>query len=188
MRKVTYGAACSLDGFIVGPAGAMDWLHWSDDVSRLMAETWSKTDAVLMGRKTCEVAAGSGDGGGGGGAMAGVEGYVFSRTLTELPAGAGATLVRTDAGAFVRELKRRTGKEMCVLGGGELARSLFEAGVIDEVGLNVHPVLLGSGVPFFRDAGRITLELAECRTLAGGCIFALYRVRRRRAGRRAAAA
>ena len=182
MRKVTYGAACSLDGFIVGPDGAMDWLHWSDDVTGLMAETWSKTDAVLMGRKTWQVAAASG--GGGGGAMPGVEGYVFSRTLAELPAGAGATLVRADAGTFVRELKRGPGKEICVLGGGELARSLFDAGVIDEVGLNIHPVLLGSGVPFFGDAGRITLELAECRTLDGGCIYALYRVRRRRAGRR----
>lgn len=178
MRKVTYGAACSLDGFIAGPGGTMDWLHWSDDVTSLMAETWSKTDAVLMGRKTWEVAAESG--GGGGGALPGVEGYVFSRTLTELPAGAGARLVRTDAGAFVRELKRAPGKEICLLGGGELARSLFEAGVIDEVGLNIHPVLLGSGIPFFRDAGRIALELAECRELAGGCIFSLYRVRRRR--------
>lgn len=186
MRKVAYGAACSLDGFIAGPGGAMDWLHWSDDVTRLLAETWSKTDAVLIGRKTWEVAAASG--GGGGGAMAGVESYVFSGTLTELPADAGATLVRTDAGAFVRQLKRRPGREICVLGGGELARSLFEAGVIDEVGLDIHPVLLGSGVPFFGDAGRIAVELAECRTLAGGCVYALYRVRRRRARRRAAKA
>lgn len=176
MRKVTYGAACSLDGFIVGADGAMDWLHWSDDVNRLMADTWSRTDAVLMGRKTWEVANASTGGGGGGDAMPGVTGYVFSRTLSELPPG-GGTLVRTDAGAFVRELKQGPGKEICVLGGGELARSLFEAGVIDEVGLNIHPVLLGAGVPFFRDAGRIALELADCRTLAGGCIYALYQVR-----------
>ena len=184
MRKVTYGAACSLDGFIAGPGGAMDWLHWSDDVSRLMAETWSKTDVVLMGRRTWEMAAESA--GGGRGAMPGVEAYVFSRTLTELPSNSGATLVRTDAGECVHELQRGPGKEICVLGGSELARSLFEAGVIDEVGLNVHPVLLGSGVPFFRDAGRITLELAECSTLDGGCIYALYRVRRRRAAPRKA--
>jgi dihydrofolate reductase len=75
-------------------------------------------------------------------------------------------------------LKQKPGKEICVLGGGDLAASLFHAGVIDEVGLNIHPVLLGSGVPFFRDAGRIGLELIESRSIAGGCVYALYRVRR----------
>jgi len=55
------------------------------------------------------------------------------------------------------------------------------AGVIDEVGLNIHPVLLGSGVPLFRDAGRrIKLALQESRVLDGGCVLATYRVRGRR--------
>ena len=175
-RKVTYGAACSLDGFIVGPDGAMDWLHWSDDVTALMNDTWSKTDAVLMGRKTWEVAAASAPQGARG--MPGVSGYVFSRTMERLPAGQDGMLVRSDAGEFVRELKQKPGKEICVLGGGDLAASLFHAGVLDEVGLNIHPVLLGSGVPFFRDAGRIGLELIESRSIAGGCVYALYRVRR----------
>lgn len=174
MRKVTYGAACSLDGFITGPNGAIDWLHWSRDVEQLMADTWSKTDTVLMGRKTWEFAAASG---GGGGEMPNISGYVFSKTLASLPGG-GGTIVKSDAGEFVRELKRQPGKEICLLGGGKLAKSLFEAGVIDEVGLNIHPVLLGSGVPFFRDAGRIGLELIESRTIAGGCVYVLYRVRR----------
>jgi dihydrofolate reductase len=63
------------------------------------------------------------------------------------------------------------------MGGGELARSLFEAGVIDEVGFNMHPVLLGSGVPLFRDAGRrIGLTLVTSRVIDGGCILATYRV------------
>jgi dihydrofolate reductase len=176
MRKVTYGAACSLDGFIAAADGAMDWLHFSKDAERIMAETWARTDAVLMGRKTWEVAVASGQGGG---AMPGVTGYVFSRTLTALPPGAGATLVSEDAGAFVRRLKRQPGKEICVLGGGELARSLLAAGVIDEIGLNMHPLLLGAGTPFFQDAGRIPLELAECRPIAGGCVLAVYRVRHR---------
>ena len=134
MRKVTYGAACSLDGFIAGPGGAMDWLHWSDDVTRLMAETWSKTDAVLIGRKTWEVSAESG--GGGEGAMAGVEGYVFSRTLTELPAGTGATLVRTERqseAAFQLDRWREVfGSRLAVevqlhhAGGHEAAKELWE--------------------------------------------------------------
>ena len=174
MRKVIYGAACSLDGFIAGPGGSLDWLHWSADVERVMAETWARTDTVIMGRKTWEVSAAMGNAGA---AIPGVSGYVCSRTLTEMPDGAGATLITSDAGDFVRQLKREPGREICVLGGGILAASLLAAGVIDEVGLNIHPVLLGSGVPFLHDAGRIGLDLAECRTLDGGCILAIYRVR-----------
>jgi dihydrofolate reductase len=182
MRKVTYGAACSLDGFIAGPNQEVDWLHMSKDVHEIMADYWARIDTLLMGRKTWEVAqamGGSGASAGDSSMMVGIESYVFSRTLSALPAGQGQ-LVRRDAGDFVRDLKRRPGKEICVFGGGELARSLFEAGVIDEVGLNVHPVLLGAGVPLFRDAGRIKLKLSECRQIASGCVYMMYRVLRPR--------
>jgi riboflavin biosynthesis pyrimidine reductase len=64
------------------------------------------------------------------------------------------------------------------MSGGDLATSLLKAGVVDEVGFNIHPVLLGAGTPAFLDAGvRATLELAECRTLDGGCVFVNYRVK-----------
>jgi dihydrofolate reductase len=65
------------------------------------------------------------------------------------------------------------------MGGGELARALFEANVIDEVGLNIHPVLLGSGIPLFLEMKcQIDLELVDCKTLKGGCVYVLYRVKR----------
>ena len=173
MRTVTYGAACSLDGFIAPTDGSMDWLHFSKDVQEFMANYWSSIDTMLMGRKTWEAAGGSSSGGGNG--MKGITTYIFSRTLERV--GGGAHLVRENAGEFVRQLKEQTGKGICVMGGGELAQSLLEAGVIDEVGLNVHPVLLGSGVPLFRDAGRrIPLQLTESRVIDGGCVLSTYRV------------
>ena len=178
MRIVTYGAACSLDGFIATSDGALDWLHFSRDVEKTMSRYWSTVDTVLMGRKTWEIAAAQGGGGDQGGSSepSPMTTYVFSRTLREVPAG--AELVSSDAGAFVQELKRKPGKGICVMGGGELATSLFDAGVIDEVGINVHPVLLGSGVPLFGDTRRrISLELAESRTIDGGCVLSTYRVR-----------
>lgn len=178
MRTVTYGAACSLDGFIAAGDGALDWLHLSRDVRDIMTTYWATVDTVLMGRKTWEVAAAQGGAGSTGG-PSGPTTYVFSRTLKSIP-GANVHLVAEDAGEFVRDLKRRPGKGICVMGGGDLAQSLFEAAVIDEVGLNIHPVLLGSGVPLFRDAGRrIQLTLAECRPIDGGCVLATYRVRSR---------
>lgn len=172
MRTVTYGAACSLDGFIAPADGSMDWLHFSKEVQEAMGKYWSTIDTMLMGRKTWEVAVANSGGGSSG--MGGISTYIFSRTLTSVPKG--AELVREDAGEFVRQLKQQPGKGICVMGGGELAQSLFAAGVIDEVGLNVHPILLGSGVPFFRDAGRIPLELAETKVIDGGCVLSTYRV------------
>jgi dihydrofolate reductase len=175
MRIVTYGAACSLDGFIAPGDGSMDWLHFSRDVQEFMSTYWASIDTMLMGRKTWEVAVGQGGGGGGGGGTKAITTYVFSRTLDRV--GHGAHLVSEDAGEFVRRLKEQPGKGICVMGGGELAQSLFAAGVIDEVGLNVHPILLGSGVPFFRDPGRrISLELAESKVIDGGCVLSTYRV------------
>ncbi len=174
MRKVIYGGACSLDGFFAGKDGALDWLHFSKDVQEIMKQSWAPTDTVLMGRKTWEGAAGSG---GGGGSMKGIKSYVFSRTLTSVP-GKGVKLVTGDAGDFVRKLKAQPGKDIMVMSGGNFATSLLQAGVIDEVGLNVHPVLLGSGVPAFLDPGaRVPLELTECRQLEGGCVLVTYRVR-----------
>lgn len=173
MRTVTYGAASSLDGYIARPDGAVDWLRWSDDVGAIMKEFWKGIDTILMGRKTWEVSVAMG----GGPKMKGVSGYVFSRTLTQAPEG--MVLVREDAGGFVRRLKERDGKGICVMGGGELAKSLFEADVIDEVGANVHPVLLGAGIPLFPPMSRqVDLELVENRPLAGGCAYLLYRVKR----------
>ncbi len=174
MRKVIYGGACSLDGFLAGPDGALDWLHFSKDVQEVMARSWASIDTILMGRKTWEGAAGSG----GGGAMKGIKSYVFSRTLKSVP-GKGVELVTGDAGEFVRKLKAEPGKDITVMSGGNFATFLLEAGVIDEIGLNVHPVLLGSGVPAFLNPGkRVALELAECRQLEGGCVLVTYRVRR----------
>ena len=176
MRTITYGAACSLDGFIAGANGSIDWLHSSKDVNAIMRDYWKSIDTVLMGRKTWEPAAAyyanSGKG------TTKVKTYVFSRTLGSIGA-KGVELVRDDAAAFVRELKERLGKGICLMGGGELARTLFEADLVDEVGMNVHPVLLGTGVPMFHDPHhRVALELKETRPLEGGCIYSIYRVAR----------
>jgi dihydrofolate reductase len=174
MRKVIYGGACSLDGFLAGPGGEIDWLHFSPDVQKIMATTWATADTLLFGRKTWEVAVAQGGGGG----MPGVKAYVFSRTLTALP-GSGAKLVTSDAGAFVRALRQQPGKDIFVMSGGNLARSLLEADAIDEIGLNIHPILLGAGVPAFLDPGRrVALQLSECRVLDGGCVLVMYKVER----------
>jgi len=181
MRTVTYGAACSLDGFITGPDESLDWLHWSDDAAAIMTEYWKPVDTILMGRKTWEVSLKLGDPPIDMGAM---HTYVFSRTLDRID-GKGVTLVKDDPADFVRALKAKPGGDICLMGGSDFARSLMAAGVVDELGVNVHPVLLGSGVPFFLDAGhRISLELKQSRTIDGGCVYSTYRVRQEGRGKR----
>jgi dihydrofolate reductase len=176
MRKVIYGGACSLDGFLTDRDGGIDWLRFSKDVEAIMRQSWATTDTMLLGRKTWEFAS-SQPGPEDTSAFAGIKSYVFSRTLKSIP-DKKAQLVTSDAGAFVKKLKSEPGKDIIVMSGGNFATSLLQAGVIDEIGLNVHPVLLGAGPPAFLDAGaRVNLELTECRQLEGGCVFVRYAVK-----------
>jgi dihydrofolate reductase len=174
MRKVTFGGANSLDNYIARPDHAVDWLMWGKEAADYMRDYWKTIDTVLWGRKTYEVALQRGGVGGGG---SGVQNYVFSRTLKPSSEGE-VTIVSGDAAEFVRGLKERDGKDIWVMGGGELARSLFQAGLIDEIGFNIHPVLPGSGIPLFHPMSRqIDLELRECRAFQNGCVLVCYRVK-----------
>jgi dihydrofolate reductase len=173
MRKVTFGGANSLDNFFARKDHAVDWLKWSDEAGAVMAGYWKTIDTVLMGRKTYEIAQRRNKGTQS--AFPGIQSYVFSRTLQSAP---GATIVSDDAAGFVRGLKEKPGKDICLMGGGELARPLFEAGLIDEIGFNIHPVLLGSGIPLFHEMShQINLELLECRPFKNGCVYVKYRVK-----------
>lgn len=172
MRKVTFGCANSLDNYIARVDGAVDWLLWGKEAASVMTKYWKTIDTVVMGRKTYEVAAGSGVP-----VYPGVKNYVFSRTIKK-SRDKSVEIIRTDAAEFVRDLKQQEGKGICVMGGGVLAKSLFEAKVIDEIGFNIHPVLLGSGIPLFLEMkSQIDLELIECRPFKNGCVLVSYRVK-----------
>ncbi|MEQ1765309.1 MAG: dihydrofolate reductase family protein [Pyrinomonadaceae bacterium] len=175
MRKVVYGGACSLDGYLAREDGAVDWLMFSDEVAELMKDSWTRFDTMLMGRTTYEVAMANAPTGAGD--DSGIETYVFSTTM-DPGEHKGATIVSTGAADLVRSLKAKDGKDICLMGGGVLAASLFEAGVIDEVGFNIHPILLGSGIPSFHKTARQTdLELIDCKQLKNGCVYVLYNVK-----------
>jgi dihydrofolate reductase len=173
MRKITFGGAISLDNFIARTDGAVDWLMWSDEAGAIMKDYWAKIDTILMGRKTFEVAVASSKGQKN--PYGEIKTYVFSRTLKEAE---GAEIVAENAVEFVRDLKTQDGKEICLMGGGDFAKTLFEAGLIDEIGFNIHPVLLGSGIPLYYEMPRqIDLELIQSQTFKNGCVYVLYRVR-----------
>lgn len=179
MRKVKYFVANSLDNYIARADGAVDWLLM-DGTDYGMTEFFQSIDAVLLGRKTYEVALGQSAGhkrkrkskGG-----MGMRSYVFSRTL-EKASDESVKIISENAGEFVRNLKNEAGKDIWLMGGGCLAGSLFAENVVDEVSLNVHPVLLGSGIPLFLEIGKqVDLELLDCKAHTNGCVQLAYRVK-----------
>jgi len=178
MRKVVFGGANSLDNFIARPDGEVDWLLWSDETTELMKDFWPRFDTIVMGRKTYDIALQMAPKGKKAKNPYGdLATYVFSRTL-KAEKHNGVEIINGDPGTFIRSLKEQDGKDICIMGGGDLARTLFEAGVIDEIGFNIHPVLLGSGVPLFHSMSRqIDLELLECRPFKNGCVYVLYKVK-----------
>jgi dihydrofolate reductase len=174
MRKVVFGGANSLDNYFARKDDAVDWLMWSDEVSEIMADYFKTFDTIVMGRRTYEVAVASGHGDG---SYPGMKTYVFSRTLKP-SSKKNFEITSEDVANVVRRLKEEEGKDICVMGGGLLAKSLFEANLIDEIGFNIHPVLLGSGIHLFHEMNhQIDLELLECRTLKNGCVLVTYRVK-----------
>lgn len=182
MRKVTFGGAPSLDGYFARKNDAVDWLMWSKEAGAIMRDYWKTIDTVVMGRKTYEAALKIR--GGKESLYSGMQTYVFSRTLKPAKLGP-LEIVSNDAVKFLRRLKKANGKDICVMGGGNLARSFFEAGLIDEVGFNIHPILLGSGIPLFLEMKRqVNLELLECKAFRNGCVYVSYRIKRARPKRR----
>src|SRR6266536_541301 len=183
MRKVTLGLANSLDNFIARKDGRFDWLHWNKEVAEISAKFMKTIDALLIGRKTYDGMLAYGQT-----SYPGVKNYVFTRSkktvaalkkkLVTKKADKNVEIISEDAARFVSKLKRKKGKGIVVFGGGELGKSLFEAGLIDEVVLNIHPVLLGSGIPLFHEMKQqIDLELLDCRILEGGCLAVSYRIK-----------
>jgi dihydrofolate reductase len=153
MRKVVYGGAMSLDGFIAGPKGEYDWIVMDPDID--FAALMGRFDTFLIGRKTFEVMRRMGDAAP---PAPGIRNVVFSRTLRpeDCP---GATL-SDDAERVVAELRTKPGKDIALFGGGELFRSLLAAGLVDELGVSVIPVLLGGGIPLLPSpADRARLKL-----------------------------
>ena len=175
MRKVIYYLAASLDGFIARNDGSVDWLKMEDteEAGDEFREFAASVDAVLYGRKTWEKGLeldASGD------SFKGFQNYVFSRTSrqSEIP---NVTFVGDDPVVFVKKLKEAEGKNIWLMGGGELAAVLLDAGLIDEIILNIQPVILGKGIPMFNNPDEFAaFESAAVKRRESGSIQVTYRL------------
>jgi len=169
MRRLRYGVAMSLDGFIAGPNGEYDWIV--SDPSIDFAAIWAQFDTLLMGRRTYEIAR----------VRAahwpdlGHHRIVVSRTLKpeEHP---GVTILSSGIAEAIAVLKAQPGKDIWLIGGGMLFRSLVDDGLVDEVDVAVMPVLLGSGTPLLPEGRRQTLHLEKSKVLPSGILMLTYSV------------
>jgi dihydrofolate reductase len=184
MRKLIYSMGVSLDGFIAGPAGEIDWSAPDEELHRFHNQQARETGADLYGRRLYEVmtyweTAHENP-------SAPEHELEFARIWKRLPklvysqsleAVEGNTrLSRGDPLPEVRELKEQDGGPIAV-GGATLAASLTAHGLIDEYRLFVSPVVLGGGTPFFVGDTPIDLELVETRTFGSPAVYLRYRRR-----------
>jgi dihydrofolate reductase len=176
MRKVVLGIGISLDGYIARPDGSVDFLFMPKDYS--MAAFFKRIDTAVMGRKTYEVAMKLG-----GGSMTspGMKSYVFSRLMVAGECGE-VTITAETPKRFVGELRKKKGKDIWLMGGGELAREFLREDLVDELYLGVVPVLIGDGIAAFPSGfPQREFVLKENKTYSQGLIALRYE---RRVGRK----
>lgn len=157
----------SLDGFIEGPNGEFDWCFVDQDYG--MTNFLKHVDAIFFGRKSYELALKMGPN-----PYPNMTKYVFSRRLNSVD---GATLIKNKVGEKVKEIKRQKGMDMWLFGGAELANSLLNLGLVDELHLSIHPILLGGGKPLFKHADkRVKLKLIDTKTYSTGLVQLSYEI------------
>jgi dihydrofolate reductase len=183
MRNVIYSMGVSLDGFIAGPGGEIDWSAPDEELHRFHNEQTRELGAHLCGRRlyeemlywetadrdpsateiVVEFAR----------IWQGLPKIVFSHTLEQVEGN--ARLATDGVAEEVARLKAEPGRDLAV-GGAGLASTFTELGLIDEYRLFVSPVVLGGGTPFFPALDdRIDLELVETRTFGSRVVYLRYR-------------
>ena len=184
MRKLIVSDYVSLDGFIAGPDGEIDWFVWDEEMAEYSRDLLSSIDTLLFGRVTYDVMAGYWlaaspptedpiiiD------AMNNLPKIVFPRTLERADWKNTALVKQINKEEILKMKQSRQGqdKDMVIFGSGSLVSAFSRLGLIDEYQIIVNPVVLGRGKPLFKDIReRINLKLLKTKTFSSNGNVVLY--------------
>jgi dihydrofolate reductase len=173
MRRLILYVACSLDGFIAGPRDEIDWLDMDPDYDDYDAFT-ARIDTIIMGRRTYDVALGFGEW-----PYPDTRCIVMTRTpdvfAATIPANAHVEFTSDAPTALIDRLRAESGKDIWLMGGGDLIRGFLAADLIDEFIINYQPIILGGGLPLFPPGNaRHALTLQSVDSYPMGMIEARY--------------
>jgi dihydrofolate reductase len=177
----------TLDGFIAGPQGEMDWVgaFYDETMGQYEYDLVSSADTLILGRETYQSFAGAWPGvPENPRASRGEVEYahvlnamrkiVFSRTL-ETADWQNSTLFREIVPEEIERIKQDQGRDLVIYGSASIVRAFTNASLIDEYQILVHPVVLGAGKPLFADLqGRVNLELLKTKTHPSGVVVLYY--------------
>ena len=179
MRKVTAGLFVSLDGVIESP-DKWHFPYFNDEMGEAVGAAMAATDAMLLGRVTYQEFASYWPGVSSedqpfAGHMNNTPKYVVSRTLEEPLEWSNSTLIKGNVAEAITRLKRQPGKDIGITGSVTLVQSLLREDMLDELGLMVHPVVVGSGKRFFEEGGDPKgLKLVDSKTFSTGVVYLTY--------------
>ena len=174
-RKVIVRIATSADGYIAGPDGDLDWLTSRPAPKGFygMSAFMRAIDTLVLGRKTYEISLRLGakfD--------SKIRTLVFSRQAPPADVPSGVEFVDEAIGPFLDRQRAQPGKNIWLMGGGEIIASFLDAQAIDEFVISVMPVFIGEGIPLIAPRRRhVSLELLDSECFENGVVQNHYRVR-----------
>jgi dihydrofolate reductase len=181
MRKIIAFENVTLDGYMAGPNGELDWPIRDDEVTQLSREGNDSTDMFLFGRVTYDMMAsfwptpmGKSANPVFADALNNTPKIVFSTTLKKAD-WQNTEIVRELTKEEILQLKQLPGKNMMIFGSGTLVDQLTKLGLMDEYQLMMNPIVLGKGIPLFKDTtDRMNLTLIQTRTFKSGLVLLQY--------------
>jgi dihydrofolate reductase len=185
MRHVVVFMHISLDGYVAGPNGEMDWINVNEEMFEYAGQRTSAADTALYGRVTYQMMEGYWPTAGEQPNATGhdiehskwynsVEKVVLSKTLQAAPAN--TKVVSGQIADEIIKLKHSAGKDILMFGSPSVAHLLMAENLIDDYWLFVNPVLLGQGIPLFKGVKGITaLTLATSKVFPSGVVCLHYR-------------
>lgn len=185
MRKLVSFMHMSLDGFVAGPDGEMDWIHVDEEMFEYAGMMTDQSDTALYGRLTYEMMEAywptAGDKPNASkhdkqhsGWYNGVAKVIISRTMKGKNL-ANTEIVSDHIEEHVQKLKQQPGNNIVIFGSPSASHSLMQHNLIDEYWLFVNPILLGSGISLFKNiADRVNLKLLDTKVFLSGVVMLHY--------------